>query len=372
MNCGEEQSTERMGDESIKRKIARTRFFGPERTEVRREASMALHFIVQKVNQMIEARWPAGNERDLLQLHIYNKLGWMYAKTTRNAHLELLNEAEGQLPVKRRTTFGEWQQSHQAERLLCPWCNHCYCGNEDLDNSELDSDEEDRPRRGPIKCGYDLTEARQLYCCECRNRFRAQTPPGVVHYDDFAFSAVAGRDGAESPTDMKEIPVMKNQRPGNPRNPVFHVRQPQPWRPPMPEQIWPNNDPPPFRHTRAAEAAAAATETETEAAQVEAQDVQDGKAKQEPEGGYVDSDDEAAAAQWSTESSTPPPPTSPTSTASQPPSPPPSPMPSPTPSPPTSPEAAPIDGTETPQLPPLIAAAIPNPEEHQTSDDDYS
>ena len=152
MNCGEEQSTERMGDESIKRKIARTRFFGPERTEVRREASMALHFIVQKVNQMIEARWPAGNERDLLQLDIYNKLGWMYAKTTRNAHLELLNEAEGQLPVKRRTTFGEWQQSHEAERLLCPWCNHCYCGNEDLDNSELDSDEEDRPRRGPIKC----------------------------------------------------------------------------------------------------------------------------------------------------------------------------------------------------------------------------
>ena len=115
----------------------------------------------------------------------------------------------------------------------------------------------------------------------------------------------------------------------------------------MPEQIWPNNDPPPFRRTRAAEVAAAATETEAEAEQVEAQDVQDGKAKQEPEGGYVDTDDEAAAAKWSTESSTPPPPTSPTSTASQPQSPASLPMPSQTPSPPASPEASPTDGTET-------------------------
>ena len=35
-------------------------------------------------------------------------------------------------------------------------------GGEDYDDSSLDSDEEERERRGPIACGYDITAAGEI------------------------------------------------------------------------------------------------------------------------------------------------------------------------------------------------------------------
>ena len=359
-----------MEDREVKRQIMKRRWCGPECKKIHSDANLVFYTIGQKMNQMIKERWPPGIKHDVMKWGTWSRLGYMLARTTGTEVREIFNEADAQPPVKRRNTFGEWQQSHRTKQTLCPYCEHCYCSNEDEDDSELDSDEEDRERREPIKCGYDLTAAGQLYCCECKNRFRPVTPPEVMDYGDYGFSAVAGRDGAESPTDMKAIPIMKPQREGEPVRPVFHVKQPPPMPAPWVEQIWPIYDPQPSRQNGTAEAASAEAAAEAEVTQTETQVAEDEKAKQEPEGGYADSDDEDAAAQWSTESSTPPPPTSPTSTASQPPSPPPSPMPSPPPSPPTSPEASPNDGTETPQLPPLIAATLPNPDESEASDDD--
>ena len=76
---------------------------------------------------------------------------------------------------------------------------------------------------------------------------------------------------------------------------------------------------------------AASEQTGAEAPRIATQDMAEDTAKCEPEGGYgyVDSGED---------SSTPP---------------------SPLPSPP-SPEASPTEGAETPQLPPLIAAAVPD------------
>ena len=77
---------------------------------------------------------------------------------------------------------------------------------------------------GPIKCGYDLTEAGQLYCCECKNRFRTQTPPGVFPYEHGVHNEMAGRHGVESPTEMTTLPIMKIQQPVDPQNPVFNIK----------------------------------------------------------------------------------------------------------------------------------------------------
>ena len=289
----------------------------------------------------------------------------MLSRTTRNFDKEIFEEADAQPPVKRRSTFGEWQNSHKAKAVLCPWCHHAYCSCEDPDDSELDSDEEDRQRRPPIKCGYDITEAGQLYCCECRNRFRAQTPPGVFPYGHGVHDAMAGRHGAESPTEMTALPIMKIQQPGNPQNPVFNVRQPEQIH--QPQTIHELRDAERFR--RIEETARQPAEAEARSQQIAGESMAKDVQKREPEGGYVDSEGEhsdltssPASPPWSPPPSPPPsPPESPT------PSPPESPPPSPPPSPPTSPDASSAEGTETPELPPLIAAVLP---EHEADDAD--
>ena len=105
---------------------------------------------------------------------------------------------------------------------------------------------------------------------------------------------------------------------------------------------------------RESQTARVASEVEVGAASVAVHSMADDTTKTESEGGYVDSGDETSVSASPAESETPPPPTSPTSTASQPPSPPTS---SPT-SPPTSTDASSEEGTETPELPPLIAAVL--------------
>ena len=200
---------------------------GPERSRVRAHAKKAFYAILQKTNQMMDARWPAGEEREKLKWKLMCSLGYMMGETMSNASKELREEADRQSPVKRQSTHGEWQRRHKTEKE-CPWCYHAYCSCEDYDDSELDSDEEERERRGPIMCGYDITAAGHIYCCSCKNRFRAQTPPGMFPYGHGAHNAIVGRHGAESPTEMASLSIMKVQRTDDPQNPVFNTKRPQP------------------------------------------------------------------------------------------------------------------------------------------------
>ena len=48
-SCGKEPSEAKMQDEEIKRRIVKRRCYGPERTKIRREVSIAFYAIIQKM-----------------------------------------------------------------------------------------------------------------------------------------------------------------------------------------------------------------------------------------------------------------------------------------------------------------------------------
>lgn len=276
-------------EEELKRKVMKRRFWGPERRQLRAQVENAFNTIWQVSNQMRDARMPAGQERDALKWKMFNKLGYMWSSTLINATAEIREEAEAQAPVKRRSAHGEWQRSHRTEDF-CPCCNHAYCSCEDLDDSELEIDEEERERRAPIKCGYDTTEAGQIYCCGCENRFHETLPPGVWRLEEMPCDSLAGRPGAESPTAMAEIPVVKRQA-ARPLIPIDVVEQPQSvWARPVVQPRMP------VIAQRNAETLGRVQEAAGESAMAEVgptapediQDMTEDTAKCEPEGGYVD------------------------------------------------------------------------------------
>ena len=86
----------------------------------------------------------------------------MLGKTQSNAFHQLREGAEEEPKLNRRSTHhGEWQRNHKTQDM-CHDCGHTYCSGEDYDDSSLDSDEEERERRGPIACGYDITAAGKI------------------------------------------------------------------------------------------------------------------------------------------------------------------------------------------------------------------
>ena len=103
---------------------------------------------------------------------------------------------------------------------------------------------------------------------------------------------MAGRHGAESPTEMTALPVMKIQQPGNPQNPVFNIEQPQPVMQPQ-MTVHELRDAERFRRMRA-RAAPATSDADVGAAPAELHNMAHEAAKAEPEGGYVDSGDDAS------------------------------------------------------------------------------
>ena len=331
-------------DDVLKR-IMKRRGSGPERQKVRAHAEKASYTIIQKVNQMMN-KWPEKEERERLKWKLMVSLGYMMSKTTANADREICEEADRQSPVKRQSTHNEWQRSHKTDNE-CHWCHHEYCGHEDFDESDLDSDEEQRERRGPIMCGYDITESGNIYCCICKNRFGTRTPPGVYPYGHGAHNAIAGRHGAESPTEMTSLPVMKTQRTNDPQNPVFNVKRPQPIH--QPQTIHELRDAERFRSMEEIARQPAEAEAEVYGQPIAGENMAEDVAKCVPEGGYVENEDGSSA-----------PPLSPASPAwSPPPSPPPSPPESPPPSPPESPPPSPPESSP-PESPPPSPPTSPD------------
>lgn len=67
-------------DEELERRVMKRRYSGPEHKKMLAHAQKAFAMIIQKTNQMTDAKWPAGQERQGLKCKLWTRLGYMLYK----------------------------------------------------------------------------------------------------------------------------------------------------------------------------------------------------------------------------------------------------------------------------------------------------
>ena len=72
------------------------RISGPDHNRILAEAQKAFIVIVEKANELIDGRWPPGEDRDMLKGKLWNRVGYMLGKTESKGLEELREEADNQ------------------------------------------------------------------------------------------------------------------------------------------------------------------------------------------------------------------------------------------------------------------------------------
>jgi len=189
-----------MADE-VKRIIMKRRRSGPEFQRAVAFAEIAAMIIQEKAGKMLKQR----NVPEQEWRELSNKVGYMASRTCRNVYADLQDEAKKQPKLKRLNNHGEWQRSRMTmKKCREEGCGHRYCGVEQYDDSSPDSKEVNRERREPICCGYDITQAGEIYCCWCENRFlKPSLGVGLAHAN--AGAAMASEAAAVKNSALKDM-----------------------------------------------------------------------------------------------------------------------------------------------------------------------